>query len=164
MNDLTFIFNLYRECACNLWNMYFLKQPLLRVTWDVVDDFDNICTQLFLTLVLDPVGRQSEKKQPMYKYPLSPLMSFRVIPLLEGGVPLRINRDVPPKGYWDYPFEMIKPSDADLRFIDYFDFDRLGSCHFQYCRVRIVSSERYPELIGRDALLENDKMKIMLVD
>jgi hypothetical protein len=56
-------------------------------------------------------------------------------------------------GYWDDPVTDIEPDDCDLRFIQFFDWWDLGFRDFAFYRVRIVGSQRYPHLVGRDALV-----------
>lgn len=161
MRDITNLMDKYRECARNLWNVYFLEQLLQDDNWDLCDEYENICSLLFSSLVLRAVARLSYKKSLAYEAVTEPISIFRVVPSVESGVPIYINRDVPCTGYWDYPLNIIKPLDVDLRFIDFFDFDRKGFRDFQYCRVRIVGSNTYPEIIGRDALLESNNVKII---
>jgi hypothetical protein len=86
------------------------------------------------------------------------------VPSAESGVPININREVKCTGYWDYHLNVIKPADAELRFIDYFDFDILGFRDLQYCRVRIVTSEKYPDIVGRDALIGSNHVNILLLE
>jgi len=161
MRDITEIMNRYRECTRNLWNIYFLEQISQGDEWDLCDEYEEICSLFFSSLVLRAVDQLSYKKSLAYKSVTEPISIFRVVPSAESGVPIYINRDVPCTGYWDYPLSIIKPSDVDLRFIDFFDFDRKGFRDFQYCRVRIVGSDTYPEIIGRDALLESNNVKII---
>lgn len=165
MKDLTQKFTLYRECARNLWNRYFLNQMPLEDPWDFRDHFEDICVLLFTSFVLHPIGRCKEKKTPSYMAHLEPLAFLQVIPSLDSGVPVQINREKEGShAYWDYPLKTIRPPDATLLFIDYFDFDVLGSREFEYCLVRIVESKAFPEIIGRDALINSKDVKIVLQD
>lgn len=161
MRDITKIMNRYRECIRNLWNIYFLEQTSQGDDWDRYDKYEEICGLLFSALVLKFVDRLSCKKSLAYELIKEPILFFRVVPCAESGVPIYINRDVPCTGYWDYPLNIIKPSDVDMRFVDFFDFNLKGFRDFQYCRVRIVGSNTYSEIIGRDALLESNNVKII---
>jgi hypothetical protein len=71
-----------------------------------------------------------------------------------GKLPLSVNRDLPPSGYWDYPVDWISPeTEPDIRPICFFDFDILGWRLLEYYRVRIVRCDSCPEITGRDALI-----------
>jgi hypothetical protein len=108
--DITYLMNKYRECVRHLWNSYFLEQLSPEDQWDISDEFDDICTMLFSSLVLNPIGCTSRKKSPGYKQFPEPLPCLHVVPLAESGTPIRINREVGASGYWDYPLDLVKPS------------------------------------------------------
>lgn len=160
MNDITQTMNVYRECTRNLWNIYFIENITQKNEWDISDEFDDICTLLFSSLVLLPNNCTSYKKSHNYEKSPQPLSCLRVIPTLEEGVPIQINREIMRTGYWDFPINIVKPEDVDLRFIDFFDFDLLGFRDFRFCSVRIIGSAIYPDIIGRDALLDSNNVKI----
>lgn len=162
MKDVTQILNEYRECVRNLWNTYFIKHIPSEAegAWDVFDEYDDICTMLFSSLVLRTLDRETYKKAQAYTRIPEPLFFLRVVPIIETGVPININRDKHSSGYWDYPISIIKSDEVDMRFIDFFDFDLLGFRDFQYCRVRIVGSNLNADLVGRDALLFCNHIKI----
>jgi hypothetical protein len=159
-NEATQLVNAYRECARNLWNIYFRELLSPENQWDVADEYDEICVMLFSSLVLAPLGQYTAKKAHAYDKSPQPLPFLRVIPSSSTGVTIHVNREVTCTGYWDYPFKIVKPSDAVLQFIDHFDFDCLGFRDFQYCRARIAASDHHPELIGRDALLDSNNVRI----
>jgi len=163
MRNVTLIMNRYRECARNIWNVYFNQQFKVDDQWTILDEYDNICVALFSSLVLNPISRTLDKKSTSYEKRPKPMMFLKVIPLVDTGVPISINRSIECSGYWDYSLTCIKTFDADMMFIDYFDFDMVGFRDFQYCRVRIVASDLYPDLIGRDALIESNNVIIELV-
>ena len=162
MKDVTRAINLYRECARNLWNLYLHETISSRNEWDLSDEFDDICTLLFSSLVLVPNKCASYKKSHSYDKNPQPLSCLRVVPSSEGGVPIQINREITRSAYWDFPLSIVKPVDVDLRLIDLFDFDLLGFRDLRFCQVRIIGSPTYPEIIGRDALLGSNDVKIML--
>jgi hypothetical protein len=56
----------------------------------------------------------------------------------------------------------IGEADADLRFIDYFDWDILGYIDCQYYRVRIQACFELPRAVGRDALIETHHATVLL--
>lgn len=164
MIDITYLLNEYRESARSLWNTRFLKQVSSIESWDIYDEFDDICTQLFSSLVLRPIGRLDYKKVPTYKRSSAPLLFLKVIPVVDTSIPINIARERTYTGYWDYPLECVKSDEVDMRLIDLFDFDLLGFRDFQYYRVQIVSSSLSQELIGRDALISCNHVKINFDD
>ena len=83
---------------------------------------------------------------------LKPIMHLRVVPTTN--VPVLISRDPGGGGYWDHPVARLGPDDADLRFIDFFDFDQSGYLDFKYYLASIESSSSHPVLAGHQALLE----------
>jgi hypothetical protein len=167
MKDVTHLILLYRECARTLWNMFF--QPQLyeyvrdnRSQWDIIDGFHEISTMLFTSLILAPLDRQDYKKSHSYEGYKKILPFLHVVPDVSSGVSISINREVnTTSGYWDYPVKCVKPADADMRFVDFFDFDVRGMRDFEYYHVRIIASPEYPDLIGRDALIRPRNVRVL---
>jgi hypothetical protein len=154
MSDIGRLLSDYRECGRTIWNTYFRPRAAERDEWDLHDEFEDVCVLLFASLVLHPMGRRGEKQKAAgYEKAPDPLMFLRVVPRHASGSPVQINRDVRRSGYWDHPVKLLRPNDADLRFIDFFDFDVLGVRDFAFCLVRVVASDHLPELVGRDALI-----------
>ncbi len=63
---------------------------------------------------------------------------------------------------WGHPVERLGPDDADLRFIDFFDWSQFGHIDFQYYRVQIGSSAKHPDLAGHQALVQVLDAKVMV--
>lgn len=163
MKDVTQLFNNYRECIRNLWNIHFIQIESSN-TWNLFEEYDEICSKLFGSLLLNQVGRPEYIKSSACAMMPEPLLFFRVFPSVETGVPINISREKNSYGYWDNPIAFIKPDEADMRFIDFFDFDLIGFRDFQFCRVKIIDSKAYPDLKGYDALLECNHIKIFFDD
>jgi hypothetical protein len=68
--------------------------------------------------------------------------------------PIMIARPSTSGKYWDDPVNRLRLSGVSLLFIDYFDWDRFGYIDMQYYRVRILSCDEHPHLVGREALLD----------
>ena len=165
VKDVTQLFNEYRECVRNLWNIHFLKQMSETSSdWDVFERYDDVCSMLFASLVLNQVDREKYKKASAYVNSPEPLLFFRVIPAVEIGVPVNISREKNNLHYWDHSINFIKPNETDMRFIDFFDLDLLGFRDFQYSRIKIVNSNIHPELIEHDALIGCNQIKIFFDD
>lgn len=168
MKNITQLMNKYKECARNLWNVYFLNQLSLcdsfNDNWDICDEFDKICQLLFLSFVLGPIDRTHFNKSCSYESNPLPLRFINVVPKSESKVPIFINREIgAPTGYWDHSIRAIKKNELDLCFVDYYDFDKQGVRDFKYCHVVVDSSSLYPELIGYHALIECEYVEMFFV-
>lgn len=159
MRDITEIFDHYRIAARSIWNMAFWSEPELR-NWDSWDQFERIKELLFKALVLARLGAENGSTEPQ----ASAARIFYVAP--RGSVPVMISK--PRAGdsnwYWDDPVRQIDASDAELHFLDYFDWDKMGYADFQYYRVRIAAFRAHPDLIGRDALIERINATVLVMD
>jgi hypothetical protein len=159
MREITNLFDHYRVVARSIWNTGFWSQPDLQ-DWDSRDRFDQIKTLLFKALVVARV----EEGHCCDLDTLAPDHAFHVVPLDPGPVPINIEQ--PRKGdantYWDDPVKEIKATDAELHFIDYFDWDEMAYIDFQYYRVRIASFPLQAQLVGRNALLEHQYAKVFV--
>jgi hypothetical protein len=56
-------------------------------------------------------------------------------------------------GYWDHPIRRLG-KDADLRFMNFFDWNEFDLIDQQYVRVEIVGHPT-AELVGKHALVKN---------
>src|SRR5438132_776668 len=121
MRDVTALMDHYRIIARSVWNTGFWSEQGLR-TWDARDQFEQIKKLLFKALV---VARLAEGHCcDLWGLP-DP--TYRVVPLEPGPVPIMIHR--PREGdrnrYWDDPVCKIKASDAELQFLDLFDWNNM---------------------------------------
>ncbi|MET0026035.1 MAG: hypothetical protein ABW101_00240 [Candidatus Thiodiazotropha sp.] len=114
----------------------------------MVEDFDEISIMLFKHLVLGELQLEREK----FDWLTQPSKQFIVESSAED-LPLMINREGQ-SGYWDNPISKVKKGDLTMHFIDYFDWDSMDQIDYRYYRVRIVASDKYPDLVGNDALIE----------
>jgi hypothetical protein len=69
-----------------------------------------------------------------------------------------------PTGYWDDPVNLVKPGQAELLFIAYFDWNQMDYIDLRYYRVKIASFDAKSELVGREALIERQNAAVHLVD
>ncbi|MBM4259311.1 MAG: hypothetical protein FJ147_25850 [Deltaproteobacteria bacterium] len=164
MKDVTQLLNRYRECVRHLWNTYFFEAAFSNTDWDLADEYEEICGQLFSALVLNQVDRRTHRKARAFEQSPQPLSFFRVVPSATSGVPIHINREKKASPYWDQQMTFIKPDEVDLRFIDFFDFGRLDFRELEYCRVRIVTSTANTDLADHDALLECQHVVVLFDD
>jgi len=148
----------YRIVARSIWNVGFWSQPDLR-NWDSWDEFQEINKLLFNALVIPP----SELTEGSAVTETDPFAALLIVPS-SPTVPIMIHR--PREGdrnnYWDDPVREVTATDAELHFLDYFDWDLMNYIDFQYYRVRIAKFASQPHLVGRDALLEHHQAKVFL--
>ena len=160
MADVTPLFSTYRECVRHLWNVYF--RPIAEPTpnWDVRDEFDAISLSIFSSLVSQPLGASDRKLAPAWSGEPAPLTCFRIVPAVDHGTPILINRDLPRCGYWDHPVSRVRPGDVELHLLRFFDFDEIGCRDYEYLEVVVHASSTYPDIVGRAALIEFRHAKI----
>ena len=146
MKKVTKIFQRYKECARHLRNTYYI--PNSEHDWDTLEDFDEVKVLIFKHMVLNELL----EKYDDFEWFGKPFTNFEVVPSSDI-CPIMINREKQ-SGYWDHPIEKIGQADFKMAFISYFDWNSHDQIDFRYYRVRIIESEKYPELIDFDALIE----------
>jgi hypothetical protein len=161
MEDVTGFMLRYREAARHLWNSFLREQPR---DFPAAHDWEALKQVLFTALVLRNCGHDECAAALLgperYGFSwLKPLTHLRVVLATE--VPVMISRDPAKGGYWDHPVHRLGPEDADLRFIDFFDFDDSGHIDFRYYLVSIESSARHTALAGHQALVEVSYAKVL---
>lgn len=148
MNDITTSLMRYRECSRSLWNIYLLDR-FEEVGWDLIDDFHGLTGVLFDRLVArgpaaNIIRSKAEQTSPY----------IRIIPR-EGGAPIMINRpSTDGCNYWDDPVREVLPTDVDMQFVDFFDWQINGIRDFRYYEILIREFDKHPDRIGRKALIE----------
>src|SRR5262249_35210292 len=140
----------YRNAARSVWNSAFWSQRDLR-TWDSWEQFEAIKKILFQALVISRLGTDAK--------------TFRVVPN-SFRIPIMIRK--PREGeqrhtnYWDDPVKEIKSGEAELHFVDYFDWNPIDHNDFQYYRVGIAAFPSQPHLVGREALVQHLHGKVFV--
>jgi hypothetical protein len=107
---------------------------------------------LFRSIVLRPIGAadgltNAALRPNVFRF-------LQVVPAVDSGVPILINRTSPPGGYWDDPVTTVKPDDVDLRFVWFFDWDEIGRREFEYLEVVVEACPAHPQVAGRYAHVE----------
>jgi hypothetical protein len=69
-----------------------------------------------------------------------------------------------PTGLWDDPVNRVNPGDAELQFVDFFDWRLLDYRDYQNYRVSIDAFAAQPHLVGREALVERQYVKVFIAD
>jgi hypothetical protein len=161
MDDVTHLFITYRECVRHLWNTYFCSVADPSQNWDLRDEFDSIARSIFSSLVLRPLDLFDHELAPEYSADPSALPGFRIVPAVEHGTPIFINRDLPRSGYWDHPVSRVQPDEVELDLLRFFDFDKLGCRDYRYFEVVVHASTKYSDIIGRAALIEVQHARVL---
>ncbi len=160
--DVSGIFDHYRTSARAIWNAAFWPDEDFR-NWDSIDQFRQIEKLLFQELVLAKAWKERWPLQDLFG---KAIPFFHVVPLVEHGTPIMIQSPRPgaPTGYWDDPVNLIKPRQADLLFIAYFDWNEMDYIDLRYYRVKIAGFDAKSDLVGREALIERQNAAVHLVD
>lgn len=158
MQDVTDLMDHYRVAARSIWNTGFWSQEDLQ-SWDAWDQFKQIKKLLFKALVAARINQEHACDLDVV-----PDLDLRVVPNEPGPVSIMIQNPRPGDnaGYWDDPVKEISPSQANLQFIDYFDWDPMRYADFQFYRVRITDFPQLPHLVGREALVEHSHARVYL--
>ena len=157
MNDISGVFDHYRVSARAIWNTAFWPDVALR-NWDSVEQFDEIQRILFSELVL----RKTEREWPLQDIFEKPIPFFRIVPTCDAPIMIQNPRSARETGYWDDPTNRIKPGQAELQFIAYFDWNRMDYADLRYYRVKIIRFEAHPDVIGREALIDREQSSVQL--
>jgi hypothetical protein len=161
MKDISSVFDHYRSSARAIWNTAFWPDPDFR-NWDSIDQFHEVEKLLFQELVLAKVDRE----WPLCDLFVNAIPFFQIAPSIVHGTPILIQNPRPgaPTGYWDDPVNLIKPRQAELLFIAYFDWNRMDYIDLRYYRVKIASFDAHSELAGREALIERQHAAVHLTN
>lgn len=161
MKDVSSVFDHYRSNARAIWNTAFWPGGEFR-NWDSIDQFHEIQKLLFDALVLVKLDRE----WPLCDLFVNPIPFFQILPSIAHGTPIMIQkpRRGAPTGYWDDPVNLVKPREAELQFITYFDWNQMDYIDLRYYRVKIASFDAYPDLVGREALIERQHATVRLSD
>jgi hypothetical protein len=163
--DCTQLFLRYREIARLVWNLGFWPDPELRAVACLLA-YDDAMARLFEGMVLLELG-YGERVQS-WPQGLGEPVKFKVAPSaadaelyvdcidyhLPGGA----------SHAWGDPILRLALGSADLRFISFFDWDKLAPRDFRWLQVLIERLDERPDLVGRSALIEFEKCTIWLAE
>ena len=160
-NNVTELFQEYRLILRDVWNRYFWSDHDLR-SWDMVDHFNMIKGKFFESLLMYKVlVKISSEQQSSAR--------FIVVPSVPGpngakGCSIRIaetnNRTTTSR--WDQEPAWIAASEMELEFVDFYDWNTFSYINLQLYLVRIAESWKYPDLIGREALVGIDLADVVV--
>jgi hypothetical protein len=159
MKDISSAFDHYRVSARAIWNTAFWPDADFR-NWDSVEQFDEIQRLLFRELVLGKVGRE----WPLENLFENAIPFFHVVPSCDAPIMIQNPRSEKDSGYWDHPVNRVNPTEAELHFIAYFDWNRMDYADLRYYRVKITSFNAHSEVVGREALIDREHATVHIIN
>jgi len=160
MKDVSNILDHFRVSARSVSNTAFWPDADFR-NWDSAGQFDEIQRILFSELVLAKL----HKEWPAGDIFRIPIPFLQIVPSSES-VPIMIQNPRPgrPSGYWDHPVNQITKGEAELHFLECFDWNRLDYLDFRYYKVQIARFNARPELVGQEELIDRQYALVHLVE
>lgn len=145
--DINRMMSQFRLASREVFNQYFrIFDPYKNDDSRIMHDrFTSVRATLFQKLVAEPASLS----EIVYG---DAQLEIMVKARNGGPLPAMINRDVA-SGYWDFPTKEI-PSNAQLHFVSFFDWDQLDCQDNHYVRVQITRWPKRSEVIGKHALIE----------
>jgi hypothetical protein len=156
VKDVSGIFDHFRVAARDIWNRAFWPVPDFQ-NWDSSDVFQELKVILFDELVL----ARLDLEWPREKIFRAAIPFFTLTPT-HGISSALIQRSASEQGYWDHPVKEIKAGEAELHFIEYFDWNQMDYQDFKYYRAKIASFPAHPETLGLEVLLERFTYSVFL--
>lgn len=146
MRDITEQMGAYRECARNLWNVYFSRRANIGGS---LDAFEQIRALLFDSLVASELFYEDGGKEEEI-----PPLVLKVVPRTRSLILIRRPSD-DGNAYWDQERDLVVgPDEIELQFLDYFDFSQIPLMDFQFYRCKVLRFPNRVEYEGREALIE----------
>lgn len=152
--NVTELFQRYRQCLREIWNTHFWQYEELR-HWDSVTVFERLKPSIFRALVLETLaeGCACGDAPP-------PNGNFLVVPNVPDnrGNRLASHVIVTKSGggggrSWAEELLTLQASEATLRFVDVFDWSMMGYVDLRYI-AEITEFPSRPDLAGRQVLID----------
>jgi hypothetical protein len=144
--------------ARSLWNTAFWPDPAFR-DWGSVARFQEIARLLFDELVLMKLDIEWPTEDIFRK----PIPLLRLEPNSPCGCPILIQSGDPERmGCWDDPVNRVNPNEAELQFLEFSDWNSRDYIDLKYYRVKVASFCPQPQVVGREALIERQYVKVHL--
>jgi hypothetical protein len=159
VKDITEVLDHFRISARAVWNNAFWPDPDCR-NWDSADQFREIERILFQQLVLEKF-EIDHFHHDVFRVPVP---AIQIAPSNETRIMIQKPRPNAATGYWDDPVNTISPGQAELHFIEFFDWNHMDYRDFRYYHAEIAKFNDHPELVGREALLDRQSGRAFLKD
>ena len=153
--DITDIVQQYRLALSYLWNHHFWATSAMR-EWESVEVFEQIKVPLFEALVARRVERDSGGRTMIFGD------GYKIVPKKEPsgkeGVITSLFVDIgfksSPGQCWKELTGRFSATDIAMTLLDLFEWDKLNWKDFRYYYVRLDSFREYPDLVGRNGLVD----------
>ena len=153
MRNITELVHEYLEAKRHIWNTYFRTKVTSLTECSPLDQYEEIDKLLFTALVIHQV---SVAGQPETSLRVKAKEDLRILPL-RISEPFKDNSRI-----WNKADYLKVEKDSSFEFIDFFDWMRYDFATFPYIRVKIDEHSKLPDLLGREALIENMNATIWL--
>lgn len=153
MYFITDIFENYRVHARHLRNTAFNTRDTR--DWDVVSDFDAVDEALFETLVLGRIPNLGHQIASNWEK-----NNAFLIHASGGGFRVMMSPTKGACGSWDHDIDTLMKHDAQIAFLNYFDWDEHGTIDFRYYYGVVIQSDKYPDIIDHHLLIPTDSAEI----
>lgn len=150
--NVTELFQNYRHCLRHIWNSFFWQHPHLR-SWDSLLVFERLKPHVFRALVQESLTEDlSSELVPSGNFEIVPnipdnygnlLATHVVVVKQEGG-----GRS------WSDELPTLSSADATLRFVDVFDWLKMGYVDLRYYLAVIIDFPSRPDLKGYEVLID----------
>lgn len=145
----------YCECARSTWNHYLRSSDADEAA---LERYEEVRALLFRAIVLDPLGMGDATRDPQDE-----TWSFlRVIAGAELS-PILVNTPSSDGNqYWAPAEKGTDLSDAEILFVDLFDWDPQAFRDLALVMALVVASPKHPDLSGRSILVERNSVTIVV--
>lgn len=145
----------YCECARSTWNNYLRSSDADEAA---LERYEEVRALLFRAIVLDPLGMGDATRDPQDE-----TWSFlRVVAGAELS-PILVNTPSSDGNqYWAPAEKGTDLSDAEILFVDLFDWDPQAFRDLALVMALVVASPKHPELSGRSILVERNSVTIVV--
>lgn len=149
--DISGLMSLFKEAARHLWRVSFRPLTEDRSFAHLDMRYDEVVSMLFSVMVLEGCRAEFTYAERMQD------IRHQVRIKLNADVqyPIMISRNRGIDGYWDHPVTSLPGGSVVLRFVGFFDWDRVDHCDYRYWIVEILEHHDLPEVVGHCALLES---------
>jgi hypothetical protein len=144
----------YCECARTLWNNYLRSSEAGDAA---VERYDEVRALLFRAIVLDAIGMGDAERDPEDR-------TWPFLRVAAGSEPTTVLVNTPSSDgnqYWEPAEKGTDLSDAEILFVDLFDWDPQAFRDLALVLALVVASQKHPELVGRSILLERNTVTIV---
>jgi len=132
-----------------------------RGSFELEESFCRVEIDLFDALVAYPLDDDVTKLASHMSSPKRSLPRYRVELNAVKAAPMLINREYgKSSGYWDHRVAALASGEAELAFVEFFDFPSDAHRDYRYIMVEVLASEKYPDIIGHFALVDTELVRV----